>query len=359
MKVRYVLYILALLTIGVNSFIPYGSSFIEDYYSNGIFLWVRRIHDYTLGRLPFPQVYLLFIVMIISFLVYFKRYKERRDRYPFVLKGISILFSDLLTFFSIVIILFYWLWAFNYKRVPFEKKNNLQKTEITEEWLFDELKTIHDSLVTLYNYRSLVYDHKKIEYQIRTSLSDILPKLGYDVSGKARVRQLNPKGLLLVWSTAGVYLPFVSEGHIDNGLPSLTKPFTLAHEMSHGYGIASESTCNFTALMACINSSDPNIRYSGWLGYFRYILSAARRTNSDRYKEFYENEFNQNVIDDLNLIYEQLQKYPDILPKLRYFIYDSYLKSHGVKEGMISYSRVVHLASAWSEKYGKYNLYSD
>jgi hypothetical protein len=44
------------------------ATFIETYYSNGIFLFVRKLLDNTFGKLPFPSFYLflaflLFIVM--------------------------------------------------------------------------------------------------------------------------------------------------------------------------------------------------------------------------------------------------------------------------------------------------------
>jgi hypothetical protein len=44
-----------------------------------------------------------------------------------------------------------------------------------------------------------------------------------------------------------------------------------------------------------------------------------------------------------------MDKYPDILPDIRNAIYDSYLKTHGVKGGMSSYSAVVRLIFQWKE----------
>jgi len=41
------------------------------------------------------------------------------------------------------------------------------------------------------------------------------------------------------------------------------------------------------------------------------------------------------------------------MPKVRNAVYDSYLKSHGVKEGLRSYSRMILLVDAWNRKEGK------
>jgi len=46
---------------------------------------------------------------------------------------------------------------------------------------------------------------------------------------------------------------------------------------------------------------------------------------------------------------DEMDKYPDILPKVRDAVYDTYLKSHGVKGGMSSYSTVVKLMLQWKK----------
>ncbi|MEE9374648.1 MAG: DUF3810 family protein [Saprospiraceae bacterium] len=354
MKYKNAIIFTAIFTLILYNILPYSSVFVEEVYSGGLFQYIRLIHDNTIGYMPFATVYLVAGALFFLSFSYFSYFKNKVIRYAPFWKCVSVLLFDLCVLISIVLILFYWMWAFNYKRLSFEEKNNLAKVEITEDWLFNEIKITQDTLVALYGQRSLQYNHEATEKLVRNSIAKILYSTDYEVSGKARIRQLQPKGFLLIWSTAGVYLPFVSEGHIDKGLPTLTKPFTLAHEMSHAYGIPQESTCNFTAFLACIITENPSIRYSGWLGYFRYLLSAARRTNPERYKAFYQKSINSMIVSDLQLIYNTLNEYPDILPKLRYFLYDSYLKSHGVTEGMISYSRMIYLAASWKSKNGNF-----
>jgi len=351
-SVRFIVILLAIITLIINEVLPFNSPFIEQFYSNGLFLAVRTLHDNTLGRLPFPTIYLLFGCLMGLAIRYIYRHRNIR-RKPWH-KTIIQLISHVITLLCIILTLFYWLWAFNYKRQSFEHKNNLVKSPITEEWLFDELRSVHDSLYSLRTTLNFRYDHQPIESEIRRTMKKHLASLGYSTHGEVRVREIHPKGNLLIWSTAGVYLPFVSEGHIDAGLPELVKPFTLAHEMTHGYGEGSESVCNFIAFLTCIRSHDLSVRYSGWLGYFRYLLSACRRTNPEVYQSFRNNEMSELIEIDLETIYVGLQKYPDLLPKLRYLIYDSYLKSHGVSEGMLSYSHMIRLAKMWDAKFGSY-----
>ena len=172
-----------------------------------------------------------------------------------------------------------------------------------------------------------------------------------------RVRSLKPRGSLLIWSTAGVYLPFVAEGHIDDGLHPIVKPFTMAHEMTHGYGITEESACNFISFLACVNSDDLFFQYSGWMGYFKYLMAACRKTNSDQFQCFLE-ILDPGVRSDIQEIYTHHEKYPNILPALRDRIYNSFLKSHGIKEGMVNYSMMIRLAANWQVSRGSY-LFSE
>ena len=50
--------------------------------------------------------------------------------------------------------------------------------------------------------------------------------------------------------------------------PPACSPATIAHELAHQRGIASEQECNFLAVLASTTCGDPVYEYSGWLmGY--------------------------------------------------------------------------------------------
>jgi hypothetical protein len=187
---------------------------------------------------------------------------------------------------------------------------------------------------------------KVIDHHIRGEVEYALGVAGAEHSGRVRVRQLWPKGFLLRWSTAGIYIPHAVEGHIDGGLLSVQKPFTLAHEMAHGYGITDEGACNFIAWLACSHSRDPWIRFGGALTYWRY--AAAEMPDSTVLAVV--KDLDPFIIRSLELIRENDKKYPDIFPRLRDAIYTSYLKSHGVVGGLRSYNKVVSMVLQYLEK---------
>jgi len=334
--------------------LPYDSIFVEYYYSNILFVIVRMTFDYSIGFLPFPLIYLLIAFLIYNVIKYTLKLKQRFKTGYENRVLLSKLIGDCIYVFAVTIILFYWFWAYNYKRVSFEKRNNFQSIKIEEDWLFCEIEDAHLYMMDLRkNLDNLEKIPANLENQCRIALRSILTVCGYKPLGRVRVRSIVPEGSLLIWSTAGVYLPFVSEGHIDKGLHPITQPFTMSHEMTHGYGVTKESSCNFIAFLSCINSKNEYLQYSGWMGYFRYLLSACRKANRERYRAFVET-MDEEIRTDLHSIYEKLQKYPELLPLLRDRIYNSYLKTHGIKEGTLNYSRMIHLAANWQKNNNSY-----
>jgi len=262
--------------------------------------------------------------------------------------------KNLLVSIGGLVIAFYWMWGFNYKRIDLRDTLSLQNIEIDEDDVFSTYKEVSDSLISL---RSLLpdsiswSDYKVDQSRLRKELTQTYRALNLSDMGKVRIRKFYPKGSLLYISTAGVYLPFVGEGHIDPGLHPITHPFTMMHEMSHGYGWTGEDVCNFLALVASINSKDEITRYSGYMAYWRYLRSNAYRSNKEQWESI-EPIINEAVLKDYKEMIAYTDRYPDIMPSLRNLIYDNYLKSHGIQEGIVSYSEMIRLAHGWKEKHG-------
>ena len=304
------------LVLILNKIFHAFPSFTETFYSSFIFQAIRFVFDYTLGLLPFPPVYLLFFLLL--FLGFRRIFKIKKKSFSWMKFGLSSL-----SFVGMVISLFYILWGFNYARVPFETKAELNLQSVDSTFVWQELQECKKQMEA--NYPGIDYDeiqYAKLEKEVRADLKELLQTLGYAANTRVRGRKLNPKGILLRISTAGVYIPFVAEGHIDGGLHPSQWPFVMAHEMSHAYGFGDEAACNFIAFLACIRSENKFIRYSAWMGYNRYVASNYRRDNPEAYLTF-RKTIDPKVIADINAVNENLDKYPDIMPKLRDAIYGS------------------------------------
>jgi len=146
---------------------------------------------------------------------------------------------------------------------------------------------------------------------------------------------------------SGVYTYFTGESNLNINFPDYTLPYTAAHELAHQRGIAREDEANFIAFLVCLQSDDPYIRYSGYMGVYEYVISALYRADKDRYNALLKET-------DLAFRYEMIayntffDKYRDhVAADVSGAINDSYLQFQGQAAGSQSYGMVVDLAVAY------------
>jgi hypothetical protein len=323
----------------------------EEVYGGFIYPAVRGLFHYTTGLLPFPAIYLLGLIVLYG--IYKTVIVPVRHR---TWSARSLIFGTVSTI-SAVFALFYILWGFNYARpgvierlelfaVPLDTTALSQEFEYaTEEllsWAIKNELEIQDGL------HSFNRSHERL---LADQVAKTVEPMGYKDIARPRGRRIFPKGILLRFSTAGIYIPFSGEGHVDAGMLPVQYPFTMAHELAHGFGVTNEGECNFIAYLACKEVDDPLIRFSGLLSYWRYIAFEYRKQFPQRY---------QQRIDDLPVLITQAlndirtnnAKYPDIMPAVRDAVYDTYLRSNGVKEGLVSYSMIVRMVHAYRVQQG-------
>lgn len=343
--------ILGLLAVLLSAVLP--AAFVEQYYSRGLFVAVRWMFAGLSGWLPFAFVYPLFF-LLLGWLIYsisrfVKAGTPLRQR---LLDGVL----SLLAFAGAVVFLFQMLWGFNYYRIPLEETMGISPEPLSLSELRKELDAATTE-VTALRQRLIASDSvvpaslvpPGIESILRRNLEHTLQAYRYPVPGQVRGRLLYPKGILLRISTAGVYIPFTGEGHIDPGLHHLQLPFVMTHEMSHGYGFGDEGTCNFLAFLACVQSDNLFLKYVGMLYYWRYVASDYRDVQPDQYREIYET-LPQGMKNDLKAIREEMDKYPDLFPAVRDAAYNAYLQAQGIEEGIKNYDRVIMMVYAWRKQ---------
>jgi hypothetical protein len=88
------------------------------------------------------------------------------------------------------------------------------------------------------------------------------------------------------------------------------------------------------------------VRYGGALSYWRYV---AFDSQADSVQQMMKT-FPEVVGRSIQLFRENDKKYPDLFPKYRDAIYTSYLKHHGIKEGLQSYNEVVLMVQQYVKR---------
>ena len=352
-KSKWIWIALGILSILVRVLLGFSPELTEQVYSRGIFICVRYFLDYTLGWLPFPFVQVLLVGLFIFSIYKVRNLVRTHNSFLGSFKRASL---GVVSFCFGVIFFFLVLWGYNYGRLPIENSMKLTPNPLTLKELKSELKintqevsearqiipNISDSAI----YKTFLPTN--LEEEVREVVVKLLKQLDYPTGGTVRGRLLKPKGILLRFSTAGVYFPWTGESNVDAGLHPVQIPFTMAHEFAHGYGFTDEGTCNFLAYLACIQSDNPFFQYSGHLSYWRYLASSYRRNDREGYSDYFKT-LPKGMVEDLYSIDANSDKYPDILPRWRDAVYDTYLKTQGIPEGVINYNRIVMLVKSWRE----------
>jgi len=152
--------------------------------------------------------------------------------------------------------------------------------------------------------------------------------------------------VLSALDTTGVYSPFTGESSLNMDFPAATFPATVAHELAHRRGIASEQQCNFIAVLASTRADDPAYRYSGWLTGLIHLSNALYAVAPEEWYEL-RMSLSAPVDADLRAANEYWARFEGAVSEAGNKAYDAMLKSYGDELGMQSYGAVVDLLVAY------------
>ncbi len=331
-----------MLALVLRSIFGWFPEFALQFYQNFIFQFFRRTWDNSLGLIPFPLFYLLVICLII-----FVLFKYRRAKKVFSLHTVLPFTLNSLGFLLCIFLLF---WGFNYTVPGVAQRNNIQATFITDEILIENYYSLSSSLEELRNQlpQQIITEDlldEELEDKVRSEVEHSLEELGYTISGKVRCRFISSNGWMRRIGITGIYFPFVGEAHCDASQASIPLVFTLAHELSHGYGVTDEGEANFIAWHSLYHSKNLLYRYIAGFELMKEILIEIRNRDYDHYLDK-RDELPFWVKEDLNFVRQNALSYPPLFPKFSYAMNDAYLKSQGVSEGIDSYDEMLNLVLA-------------
>jgi hypothetical protein len=356
---RWLWVLLGAGAFAVHILLGKDSTLVENAYARGIFVGIRWLWDHTLGLSPLPLLYVFLVGAVVwDAWMIFRFFLRKRPRssssgWTKIQRGglIAASWAGMLVFF------FYMLWGFNYNRVRLEKQLNLAVMPLDlaalkaeAEWtvrMLAETRTLIPGATTAALAPDIL--PPDLEAALRDSLSKVLKGAGFPAPGRVRVRPLWPGGLIMHFSSTGFYFPYFGEGYIAGNLMPSEKPFVTAHEMVHAFGITDEGGANLLGFLACASAGNPVIRYSGLLSYWNYVFAdLARRSRQDAIK--IAGRLPEGVIADIRAAQANWDRYRGPLRKVALGVYERYLKSQGVEEGIKSYDRFVSLLAAWKRR---------
>lgn len=328
-------------------------NFIAQFYTEPLKRALGTLYSFV----PFSMAELsvaatIFALVIFSVTLIAKLIFRRRGR-------IRILYTRLMTLLCAILSVyaaFCLFWGVNYYTDSFCERAGItsgdgvsteQLTRVTARFAA-ELNRLSDSIertdTGAFNAaRDTIYDDAVNIYR---GIEELYPFL--------KMRDHKPKRIFFSkWMSrsnfTGVFFPFSGEANLNDHSPACMLPATIAHEMAHQRGVASEQECNFIAVLVCEKSGIPSYEYSGALLAFIHLSNALHRADPDTWNAIHQT-LNSSVRADLKVNNEYWAQYESKTAEVSQDVYDNFLKSYGEESGIKSYGEVVDLLVAYYDE---------
>ncbi len=332
---RYRPYILVLALLGASTFFRFTPE-IAEWYSRNIYPSVSSLLVLLSKWIPFPLSDVLYILLIGAALLFIFGILFCRGKRVYSLHRLMLLGLWTYTVFQL-------FWGINYSRTEFFERNQIERQQPDTLFYrtFSEayIRNMNEAFERIHKEDNTINLQQEIEIQYSSLAKEIhfhAPKIYPNVKPMLFGRLFAGMGI------QGYYGFIACEPLINPYSYQWGKPFLYAHEMAHVMGVAGEGEANFIAWLICVNSDIPKVRFSGYFSILHYLLSDAGRIISNQFaKELWEmiNPPIQILKKEEAAHYRSL--YWDRVGELQGKVYNSFLKSQGVSDGIANYSQVI------------------
>jgi hypothetical protein len=331
--------------------IEYNPSFVEAYYSRGIYPYFSTLLRFLFGWIPF-SIGDLFIILFSVYLIYMIC--------KFVTTGFKNILSKVLgltAFISILYFLFYLLWGLNYFREPLYKNLKFKTSSYTDvelvnltKYLVSKLNESHVAITESDSLSLIVpYSNQEI-YKLAT---EGYKKLANDNSLFTYKHGRAKNSLISIFQsyngTSGYLNPFTGEAQVNRLIPKTILPTTTTHEMAHQIGFAAENEANFVGFLAALSNDDPYFRYSAYRMATRYTIFELYNRDKNTFELVYKS-LNQGILTDFKSSSDFWKIYKNPFEPIVKKGYNAYLKSNNQTDGINSYNYVVDLLISYFKK---------
>ena len=335
------------------------SAWVEAHYSETIYQGIRRVVSAITSLVPFSIAELMLYALVVGIpallLIRLIQWLLRISDGKRFLRTIA---SVLLTG-AIILNLFYVTWGFNYFREPLAQRLGLdvstRPVEELEAFVWNTAKEASALRKTLPEDEQGVFAPTESMQSIFGKLPEAYAALTSDYPAF----QPDPtRAKPVLWSRglswqgiAGVYIGLTAEPNVNADQPPLLLYQAAAHEMAHQLGLASENEAELAGYLACLQSDDPNIRYSG-LAYALIVAgNALYSADSARYLAVTET-YGDAIWRDFTAYNAYWKAFSGEVCESADKRNDAYLKHNAQQSGIKSYGEAVDLLLAYEEKFG-------
>ncbi|MBR6632952.1 MAG: DUF3810 domain-containing protein [Clostridia bacterium] len=245
--------------------------------------------------------------------------------------------------YSVAFIWFTYAFAFesSYSRKPVNEALGFELVEMNTSNVSEALDKVTEELVKtaeeLENTSRLELTFNQIADEVLKGAKKASEKHPIYQGIPFRAKPLAFSKPLAYTGISGIYSFFTGEANINTAFSDYSIPFTVAHEYSHQLGIGSEKEAEFSALLICLESDNPYVRYSAYSQVAITLSNILFELDEEAFYNAFR-QFPHRLVTDIYLSSQRYQKYSEtVADEIAEAINDTYLSLSG-DEGVISYS---------------------
>ncbi|MBE6891663.1 MAG: DUF3810 domain-containing protein [Ruminococcaceae bacterium] len=258
---------------------------------------------------------------------------------------------------SIVCFVFVFFCGINYHRLTFTEVAGFELKESSTNELYELCLSLTDEVNSLrgeipenpdgVSYSSLSTD--ELAEKCRKAYDTLESEYPTLISGYSDTKPVHFSDIMSYSGITGVFFPFTYEANVNVAAPEYSIPATMCHELTHLRGYMREDEANFIAYLACKNSEEPFIRYSGYMLALTHSLNRLYGDSSEKYYTVYD-KLSEDVKTDLRFSNSYWASHEGIIEDISDKVNDVYLKVNQQEDGVKSYGRMVDLLLAEYKK---------
>ncbi|MBE7056305.1 MAG: DUF3810 domain-containing protein [Ruminococcaceae bacterium] len=360
-KTLIIFTIVALFSIVIYKISRHFPDFVTKYYSNGAYnlitaplKWITHLLPFSIGEI----VLLILVICIILTLILsvYKTISAGKKQKTFVYKPLLKFLAFIIILAELAVSVFIWSGGLNYNsqtiytRLGYNDSKTYSAKELYQMTVcyIEMANTIREALPEedagnlkqMYNFNELA----KIAGEAYVTMPEKYNKLLADGFFTNAKPALFSKWMCYT-NITGIYPYMIPEPVINKYTPVASLGSTVCHEMAHQRAIAREDEANFISFIACINSENSYLQYSGYYSAIINCLNSLYSVNYQLWTEAWKH-MSDDIKADINYSITFWDKYDTKIGEISEKVNDTYLQANNIKDGVASYGRLTDLLLA-------------
>ena len=255
---------------------------------------------------------------------------------------------------SVVLFLYMGMWGLNYynpntlaesMRLE-EAKQTVQNLRAATEYYRDRANTLAADQKRDSDGALVMSDFETLAAQAGEGFDTMTFRCSAFAGNRTPVKKLGFSELYDKMGFTGVTVALTGEAAVSTETYVGALPFTMCHEMAHRLSLAKEDEANFAAFLTCEANESKEFQYSGYFMAYIYCYNALAKLDSAAAREVAAG-VNAQFRRDLDDNTANVSKSDGHVKDAAQSTYDSYQKSVGQAEGILTYDAVSSDLVSW------------